>query len=533
MNLKFWIVIFFLVGNTIGAQNIPVGSIDMANTRLRNEQLLGRGDSLVSFCLLPLPQSLKDNQPDKKKMISFKKIGTKILPVSFTQQYNAISPMGWNDGAMIPAKGYQTLLTGGVYSSYGPLSIQLKPEYVYANNPNFETFPLSESDEVRLVHVEYLNHYNILERFGEKSYQHLGWGQSSISIAINKFSVGLSTENLWWGPGQRNSLIMSNNAPGFLHFTLNTREPIKTFIGSFEGQLISGKLQEDSGFDFPEEEYIVDGVNKKVAKVDDWRYINGLSINYHPKWVPGLFIGLNRIFQVYRNEMGNDFNDYFPVISPFQKNKVKNEEEKERDQIASLFLRWVMKESKAELYIENGWNDHSSTLWDLFESPEHSRSYLIGFSKIFILDSQKNSYLKFNFENTQLQQTADRIVRPAGAWYRHGKIRQGYTNLNQVIGAGIGPGGNSQTLDFSVWNKEKVWGIQWERYAHNMDFYYDAYTDYNHKWVDMNFNMYAYRRFGNVGVQAKLNTARMRNYQWQLENNKLNIQLYLALEYHF
>ena len=52
---------------------------------------------------------------------------------------------------------------------------------------------------------------------------------------------------MWWGPGTRNSLIMSNNAPGFLHFTLNTKKPIETFIGSFEGQIISGKL-EGSGF---------------------------------------------------------------------------------------------------------------------------------------------------------------------------------------------------------------------------------------------------------------------------------------------
>ncbi|QKJ64815.1 capsule assembly Wzi family protein [Flavobacterium sp. M31R6] len=532
MKLQFFAVFFFTIGVTINAQNISVGSLDMIEDRLRNEQLLGKIDSLFSFTLRPLPQSLIH----ENKTYSDKELPRKFyitgLPMSLTQQYNSLAPMGWNDGAMIPAKGYQMLFSAGLYASYGPLSIKLKPEYVYAANPNFETFPLTESDDVRLVHVEYLNHHNILERFGNKNYQYLGWGQSNVSLAIKKISIGLSTENLWWGPGQRNSLIMSNNALGFLHFTLNTRKPIKTFLGSFEGQVISGKLQ-DSGFDFPEEEYIVDGVNNKWPKVEEWRYINGLSVNYQPKWIPGLFVGMNRVFQVYHNEMGNSFNDYFPVLSPFQKKNVKNEEEKNRDQIASLFLRWVLKESKAEVYIENGWNDHSSTLWDLFESPEHSRAYLVGFSKIFIIDSQKGSYLKFNFENTQMQQTADQLVRPAGAWYRHGKVRQGYTNESQVIGAGIGPGGNSQTLDFSLWNKEKVWGVQLERYAHNMDFYYDAYTDYNHKWVDLNFNAYTYHRFGNIGIQAKFNAALMRNYQWQLENNKLNMQVKISLEYYF
>jgi hypothetical protein len=324
---------------------------------------------------------------------------------------------------------------------------------------------------------------------------------------------------------------MSNNAPGFFHFTLNTRKPIKTFFGSFEGQLISGKLV-SSGLDVSEEEYIVDGVNYKEPKLQQWRYLSGVSINYQPKWVPGLFLGLNRVFQVYNTDMGKGFSDYFPVITPFQKNLLNNEDDKKRDQVASIFLRWILKESKAEFYVENGWNDSSSNLWDLFTSPEHSKAYLIGFSKIFMLNKNEDRYLKVNFENTRLEQSADRLVRPAGAWYQHGIVHQGYTQMSQVIGAGIGSGGNSQTLDVSVWNKDRVWGIQWERYAHNMDYYFDAYTDYVNKWVDLNLNTYAYRRYGNIGIQARLNTSWMQNYQWQANNTKFNVQLQFTLEYH-
>lgn len=532
MNMKFWIVSLLIIGNGVVAQNIPVGSIDGAENRLRNEQLLGRGDSLVSFALRPLPQSLMEDSKSNLAEDRKKKITIKFLPISLTQQYNTFAPMGSNDGAMIPAKGYQTLLSAGLYANYGPLSIQVKPEYGYAANPSFETFPLTESNGVRGVRINYLNSTDLPERFGDKPYRRLGWGQSSISVAISKFSVGLSTENLWWGPGQRNSLIMSNNAPGFLHFTLNTRKPIPTCIGSFEGQLVSGKL-ESSGFDSPDADYTIDGLSYRQPKVQEWRYLSGVSINYQPKWIPGLFVGLNRVFQIYHSNLGNGFSDYFPVITPFQKTNLNEEDAKARDQVASLFLRWVLKESKAELYFENGWNDHSEDLWDLFDSPSHSRAFLFGFSKIFVLNSNKDSYLKFNFEHTQMQQSADRLVRPAGAWYQHGLVRHGYTNESQVMGAGIGPGGNSQTLDFSVWHKDKVWGIQCERYVHNLDFYYDAYTNYNHKWVDLNLNTYAYRRFGNIGVQTKLNAAWMRSYQWQNNNDKLNMQVQLTLQYHF
>lgn len=530
MKTRFLLAITLLVGLSLKAQNIPVGSIDMAEQRARNEQLLSNGNLLLSHTLRPLALDLIDSTQTKLNTIETKKVTVEALPIKLTQQYNTFAPYGWNDGSMIPAKGYQTLLTAGLYAKYGILSVQIKPEYVFAVNPDYEIFPLTESSSVRQINAFYLNTTDLPTPYGDQSYSKLNWGQSNVSVAVNKFSIGISTENLWWGPGTRNSLIMSNTAPGFLHFTFNTRQPIETFIGSFEGQIICGKL-EGSNLSSPKSQFIIDGIDYEVPKINDWRYINGLSINYHPKWVPGLFVGLNRTIQVYRDDMGNNFSDYMPIFAPFQKKNTDGEDAKSRDQLASLFFRWVMKESKFEFYGESGWNDHSQDLWDLFQSPEHSRAYLFGFNKLFMLNKTKNKYLKVNFETTHMEQSADRIVRPAGAWYQHGIIFHGYTNKGEVLGAGIGPGSNLQTLDFSVWEKDKVWGIQVERYAHNMDFFYDAYTDYNRKWVDLALNTYAYKKYGNLGIQAKLNTSYMRNYQWQLGNNKLNMQFQLSLQY--
>ena len=148
-----------------------------------------------------------------------------------------------------------------------------------------------------------------------------------------------------------------------------------------------------------------------------------------------------------------------------------------------------------------------------------------------MLNKTKNNYLKVSFETTHLEQSADRLVRPAGAWYQHGLILHGYTNKGEVLGAGIGPGSNLQTLDFSLWQKDKVWGFQVERYAHNMDFFYDAYKSYNNKWVDLMFNTYAYQKFGKLDIQAKINTSVSNNYQYQYENRQINMQFQLSLQY--
>lgn len=524
MKQKHLFLFLFLITTNIFAQNIPVGSIDMIETRLRNEQLLGKTDSLVSFTLRPLSQSVFRDLGKAEPKSDFQFLAPRLI-----QQLNTLAPSGWNDGAMIPAKGYQSMVTAGLFYKYGLFNIQLKPEYVYAVNPDFETFPLSASSKIRQSHIYYLNHTDNPDRLGEKAYSKLFWGQSRIALDYKKISLGVSTENLWWGPGQRNSLIMSNNAPGFLHFTLNTKKPIQTFIGSFEGQLISGKL-ESSNLDVPEEQYIVDGINYKQIKSSDWRYLNALSVNYQPKWIPGLFLGLNRVFQIYHEDLGHSISDYLPVITPFQKNNLTDEDTKRRDQVASLYFRWFFKEANFEFYAEKGWNDHKANLWDLFESPEHAQANLIGFSKIFKFNSKSDRYMKLNFENTQIQQSADRIVRQAYSWYIHGLVWHGYTNQSQVMGAGIGPSGNSQTIDCSLWNKENVWGVQLERFAHNMDFYYDAFTDYKQKWIDLNLNLYAYQRFGNLGVHAKLNNTLARHYQW-FHSDKYNLQLQLGLQY--
>jgi hypothetical protein len=526
--MKLKILFSLFIVTHITAQNIPIGSIDFSEDRGRNKQLLDNTYPLLSYSLRPLSQSLVNDTLKNQNKEKFK---IQFLPILQKMQYNTFAPSGWNDGAMIPTKGFQTLLSAGFFAQYDFLSIQLKPEYVYAANPDFETFPLTESNLARTNHIYYLNHIDTPERFGDKPYRKMFWGQSNISANYKSMSIGVSTENLWWGPGQRNSLTMSNNSPGFLHFTLNTRKPIKTFIGSFEGQLISGKL-ETSGLDVSEDQYIIDKVNYKLPKEQQWRYLSGITINYQPKWVPGLFIGLNRIFQVYNTDLGNSFSDYFPVVTPFQKKDLVNEDIKKRDQIASLFLRWVFKESHSEIYFENMWNDHSQDFLYLFDSPSQSSAYLLGFSKIFILNSNKENYLKFNFEHTDIGVTSALVGKNWGSSYIHGIIRQGYTNQSQMLGAGIGTGSNSQTFDFSIWNKDSVWGFQLERFAHNLDFYYIAYTENNHKWVDMNLNTYAYRRFGNLSVQTKLNTSWMRSYQWQNGNDPLNFQIQVTLQYH-
>jgi hypothetical protein len=503
-------IFFFFLTIQIYAQTIPVGMNDFSEERFRNQQLIS--GAYKSFTIRPVSDSTI----------------SRLLPATVLTSYNSDVPMGWNDGAMIPAAGLQTYLTAGFFLKHKALSLQVKPEFVFAENRDFETFSLQGAYRAPMLVL--WNSTDIPERFGTSSYSRFRLGQSALRLSSRSVSVGISTENLWWGPGFRNSLLMSNNAPGFLHGTFNSVKPLKTFLGSFEFQIIGGRL-EGSGVQPVPADYVVNGVNYLEPKIADARYMSALTFNYQPRWIPGLFLGFSRSFHLYISDMGSGLTDVFPFILPFEKKRVPLEDEKRRDQLASFSARWVFPASQLEIYGEIGWNDYKNSLIDWYLSLEHSRAYLFGMRKVFV--QSPGRYVRFAFENTSMEMTADRLVRNNGPWYRHDFVRHGYTNEGQVLGAGIGPGSNLQTFDVAFVRPSTISGFTIERYAHNMDYYYDAFKVYDSKWVDVNFGGYYQRRVKKMAYSARLNFALVRNYQWVVDKVFLNTQLQLSATRYF
>jgi len=568
MKLQRIYYLFFLVcisgiQNQSLAQSLPVGT-PVLEDALRRAQILGQVDSSVSFTSRPLfpVASLKlknsfdpDGSLEKERGTKYNGIfrfgGTRgilqLLPVTLEQQYNTHHPEGWNDGAMIPARGYQTLFSAGVYGVYGPLSIQLRPEVVYAANRAFQGFYTEQSDQLWADYYGMLNVIDLPERFGENPYQKMFWGQSSIRLTFGALSLGLSNENLWWGPGMRNSLVMSNTAEGFKHLTLNTVKPIKTFLGSFEGQIICGRL-ENSGFAPPDTGRTLNGIKLYVPKRNDWRYVNAIVLSYQPKWVPGLFLGLTRSFITYYKDMGRGFADFLPIISPISKkaNYGQNESPVSNDQRASVFLRWLWLRGKAELYCEYFREDHAFDTRDLILEPTYEHAYIFGLRKMFSLNVKKDQYIQFNLEVTQLAQNSTNPERSELSMYLHGLIHQGYTYKGQLLGAGIGPGSNLQSVSISWIKSLKTIGIQVERYVHNNDFHNAVIRDPRANWVDMSTSVFGEWNYKNLLFSAKFVLVKCYNYEhlyqpivvdtpayWDPGRNIYNFQAQIGVSYRF
>lgn len=516
------VLILVLSGLSSQAQTIPVG-MPIFEDYYRRAQLLGKFDETVSFASRPLfPSSVYGMDffdPDSTlfldRVSNFDGLWEfgkgrgllKLLPVSILTQYNSRHPEGINDGAMIPARGFQTMISAGLYVKYGPLSIQLRPEFVSAQNKAFDGFP---QDYTSPMGTEFPNspygRIDFIERFGTGAYNKVFWGQSSLRLKAGPISFGVSNENLWWGPGYRNSLLMTNSSSGFKHLTLNTVKPIRTYIGSFEAQIIAGKLE-------------ASGYNRNLS--EEWSYLNSMVFSYQPKWIPGLFLGATRSFITDKSNLGNKVGDYLPVFSFLTKTSGGTNEEVDamrQNQLISVFMRYLFKEAHGEIYFEYGREDHSWDIRDFILEPAHSSAYILGLRKLFSINEQKETYLQLIMETTKLaspQVTINRNAGDVGRWYFHGN--EGYTHNGQLLGAGIGPGSILQTIDLSWTKSLKQIGITLERYVHNNDFWFAKVEDVRANWVDMSAAAYGSWDYHNLLFTFKFKYIKSYNYQWMYE----------------
>ena len=512
--LSFYSLLLF------GQSNLSLDH-QLLNEYYRRAQLLGEFDSLSSFLLRPLNNPVFKNGPydfgPSSKLVDKKNATIELLPILSRSKYNLKQPYGWNDGSMLPASGYQQTLSLGFAAKAWWLRAQVNPEYHYAENKAYEGFPADAADILwKRYYSSQLNYIDRPERFGTGPIQDLRLVNSFVKLDVGPVSLGLSNENLWWGPGRRNSIIMSNNARGFWHMSLNTNQAIKSPVGAFEFQLIGARL-ENSGYAPPESYRTFGGNFIYRPPIDEWRYLSGFTFTYQPKWIPGLSLGASRVIQQY-GTLAEENNDWLAALGSFFRSEDDQTAELERDQLASVYLRYFWPKAHSEFYFEFARNDAAWDFRDFFLEPGHSAGFLTGFTKLFPFKQRKNQFIEGNIEWTILQQSANRIIRDAATFYIHGRVRQGYTNRGEIIGAGIGPA-NVQTLSAKWVNDLNSLGIRLERLVHNNDLYIEFFRDIQdprRHWIDISAYALASWQLGNLLIDGEFGIIKSLNYQYQI-----------------
>lgn len=343
------------------------------------------------------------------------------------------------------------------------------------------------------------------------------------------FSAGVSTENIWWGPGKHQGLMYSDNAEGFLHATIHTRKPVKTFLGNFEGQYFMGRLEGSGLFHYNDDAY----QEEFRDYIEDWRYLTGISITYSPKWVDGLHLGVTRSFMMYsetRKEQG--FSGWFPLLEGLQKEHIGLVEsvEARTDQLVSVFGRWIFEPAKAEIYGEFIRTDHPLNWRDLIINPEHARGYLLGFTKY--IPWNNDVWIEVGMEMTQTENSINSLVRWAGQNLNHAglglydnyQVRHGMTNKGQILGSGLGYSGNQSVFSLSRVQGMQKLGVSFARLAH--DNVIHNFIQANEmdilRWVTLGMGANLEHSVNHVLFPVEAKAMRSHNVNWSIrESNSL------------
>jgi len=474
------------------------------------------------------------------------------ISLNYDQQNNSLQPISFNDGNMYPARGWQERYSYGVNLKLLFFDINYQPEKLVVQNLTQEYYAGNTGDGNFMFKYFGMvaNNIDNFRQFGYDRIEETTLGQSRAGIKFKYIAAGISNENIWWGPGKRNSLVFTNNAAGFKHYYLKTVEPIKTYIGSFELAGVVGKL-DTTKYTEIDQELLNTCKPCKFFKNLDEREIDAITINYQPKWIPNFYIGYAYSRQFYRhatNLSGESLNF-------FSKNLPKQE-------IGALIFRIAMPEDHAEFYGEMGLPNEAPWPWKFFKDRVRP-AFIFGATKLVPLNLY-DSYLSLNVEFTQLHLLDPKEIFFEGpnapynggkpnSWYLSNVINQGYSNNGQLMGSSIGPGSNNQNISVS-WNKgyNKI-GVFVERTAFNNDFYYSVYYNpyasngygyYNRYWVDFTKKIeLQLMPIKNLLFSASFTNTNSLNYRWiriedgsayyepSTKSDKFNHQFQMSIKY--
>jgi len=359
--------------------------------------------------------------------------------VRFT--HNSALPYSLNDGALWAGRGASMDLTGGVSMRAGPVRLILVPELVVAANDSFARPDIYYNPPPPLPRSEYSSPFHgngqsidMPWRFGNAPIRQLYPGQSTAMVDVGLASIGVSTENEWWGPGMRNALVLSNHAPGFEHAFVRTRDPIATPLGNFGARWIVGTLRESRYFD---------------VDTSKLRSISLLAVTWTPRQDSGLVVGFARSVLAPSRRPIDALRDAWQVFAdvghPNARPYLDSTITPGRDQLFSLFLRWSFPKDGFETWAEWARTEVPLSLRDFIIYPNHTQGYTLGLQ--WTGDTLRwNARLHAEAEFTFLEQSTTYRHREIGSWYTSRAVVQGYTNRGQSLGAAIGPGSSSQWI---------------------------------------------------------------------------------------
>ena len=379
----------------------------------------------------------------------------------FDLHLNSTYARSYNDGPIWKGKGLTPALSLGFQGNFGKFYYTAAPAFFYSQNAPFDLANIQPTFNPYNYQFATYGYIDYVQRYGDQSFGYVSPGQSEVRFIDGKFTFGLSTQNISWGPAVFNPILRSKNAEGFPHLDLGFFAPYEIKIGGINfgtvnGKFIAGTLRRSK----------YHNSNSGGAH----RYVTGFTFDYQHPRIDGLKIGLNRA--LYKNLKDFKFQDIISSVYLIP-DRIDTTFKDYYDQMASVTVEYQLKESGFRVYTEIAKNDFNGNLRDFFVDFGHSTAYTLGLQKVHDLSNGKT--LLATYEHTRLSRTKGNLYRPEPPFYVHFLLTDGYTNNGQTVGAGIGPGSVTDRFGLDFYHKKGVWGFNLGRIVVDNDFFITNY----------------------------------------------------------
>jgi hypothetical protein len=265
-------------------------------------------------------------------------------------------------------------------------------------------------------------------------------GASGVWVTLGAIEAGLSTEPEWWGPGRHASLVLSTSAPGIPRLAVRSQRGLDIVGGTLNFSSAVGELRESGWFD--------------TLTANDRRSWVGLSVSYRPHAAPSVEVGLSRAVYGGLPPASSAASRVLDVVRPvrdpargfaFDSGGAPDA----RDQVASIWTRWVPPASGLEVYGEIGRTVLPTSVRDALVDPFHSAAFVVGLQHVTPVES--GGAWRVALELATTEQSPSYRWRPLGSWGTSRAVAQGYTHLGRPLGLAIGPGTSGQWGQVERW----------------------------------------------------------------------------------
>jgi len=393
------------------------------------------------------------------------------------------------DGAMWAGRGLSVLGRVGFYVDVNRFHLALVPEVWRAENRPFFVLPNLDPTRSRYASPFYTAPASIdwPIRMGADPILQFGLGQSAFWYQADRWMLGWSSSALSWGPA-RTPLLMSANADGVPRVFASTARPLAPRAGLWTALVVSGELVRSRVFD------------RDIS--NDRRSLNFLGVTWTPRDSSAVTLGLARA--VSNLQSARTARDLVAALA--------RQSPSTHDELLSFFVRVQRPDGRLRGWVELV-HQGPLRLRELLTESRAELGYTFG---VEAADRRAKGSVLYLAEVANVEQSRTIADREVHDFYSGFGTPHGWTNRGQMLGAGMGPGGQSQFLSADwIATRWSVGGLL-ERIRWGEDALYKQYLPYpNRHDVTVRAAVRAGVSRGTLEYQMELSWGRRVNYLFQ------------------